>query len=196
MTTIERVEGMSLDEFMRLYNQEGPFELISGERLSLSPNVLGHNIILQILFLALYNYCQPKQLGTVLTEAPFVLSDNTEWVRGARVPDLMFIRAERWGAYTASNSQWMNKPLLLVPDLAVEIVSPTDLFTQVSRKVAQYLADGVQIVWVINPRQNMVIVHVAGSDQQTTLTVDRTLDGGDVIPGFTLSVAELFKELS
>lgn len=193
MATVEQVKPMTLAEFIRLYADEGPFEYVNGERIVLSPNLPGHGEIARLLFRALENAIVPGGLGDVYFELPFALVDSPSWVKGSRVPDVMFFSAERLSAYKASTPDWRDKPFLIVPDLAVEILSPSDRFGDVHDKVAGYLADGVQMVWVINRQEKTVQVHRQGSAQYATLFADGTLDGGTLIPGFTLPVAKLFE---
>ncbi len=193
MGAVERVQALPLEEFVRLYDQEGPFEYIDGERVAVSPNVTGPGIVTKKLYFALARHCEGKGLGEVFSELPFVLSDTPNWVTGSRVPDIMFFTAERLSAYKASTPDWQDKPFILVPDLVVEIVSPTDRYSDVLEKVARYLNDGVKVVWVVNRQLRNVVIHQAGSKQQTTLQADDMLDGGEVVPGFTLPVASLFE---
>ena len=184
---------MTLDEFVRLYDREGPFEILDGQRIVMSPTIMGHNIIVMRLVVPMQNYAQENKLGECFTESPFVLTYDSDWVKGSRVPDIMFITAERLKTYHDSDPDWQSKPLVLVPDLVVEIVSPTDSYLDVDKKVHTYLADGVKLVWVINPRLQTVTAHVAGSNQHTTLSRQDTLTGGDVIPGFSIVVQGLFE---
>ncbi len=76
------------------------------------------------------------------------------------------------------------------PDLAVEVVSPNDLYTEVSDKVAEWLEAGSGMV-VVNPRRQQVSVHTPDADVKV-LDVDDTLDGGEVVPGWQLPIRELF----
>jgi Uma2 family endonuclease len=193
MGAVERVQALPLEEFVRLYDQEGPFEYIDGERVAVSPTVSGHNVTARTLLLALHPYAVANQLGEAFVETPFVLSDTPNWVTSSRVPDIMFFTAERLSAYKASTPDWQDKPFILVPDLVAEVVSPTDRYSDVLEKVARYLNDGVRVVWVVNRQLRNVVVHKAGSKQQTTLQAGDTLDGGEIIPGFTLSLASLFE---
>ena len=87
---------------------------------------------------------------------------------------------------------WRKKPMTLVPDFIAEIVSPTDRFSDVTKKVQTYLADGVQLIWVIDPDSQTVIEYRADSDQQTRYEGDATLTGGDTIPKIELSLKDLF----
>src|SRR5688572_32128454 len=112
--------GIPLAEFVEQYNRQ-PFELVRGEVITLSPNVAGHQWVVQKLFLALYEIAQ--HLGHLAIETPFVLQDTPDWVTGSRTPDLAFYSAERWSAYTAATPDWKEKPYILVADLAIEVVS-------------------------------------------------------------------------
>ena len=191
---VARTIGMSVDEFVSQYEQQGPFELIDGEIITMSPPNAGHGNSAGNVYYAIRNLAQSRKLGQVFMEIPFVLTDDPNWVKGSRVPDVMFIRAERWEKYSSEMSDWRKKPVILVPDLVVEIVSPTDRYVDVEKKVMQYLADGVQIVWLVNPEQRTVTVYRAGSNQPTRLTTNDALDGADIIPGFTISVASIFED--
>lgn len=79
-----------------------------------------------------------------------------------------------------------------MPDLCVEVISPNDIYTEVDEKVNRYLADGVRLVWVINPRTASVQVHTADSIHSARLTDEHSLSGGDVLPDFKTVVSALF----
>lgn len=186
--------GMPMDEFIRQFD-EAPFELIDGERIPVVPTAALHTLILKIIYTALLRLEQTTGIGIVFSEAPFALTDSTDWVKGSRVPDVMFYIAERWTAYIHSMPDYLEKPFVLVPDLCVEIVSAHDHYADVDAKVDRYMADGVKVVWVMNPRSRTVAVYTQGSDQVTRLTADATLTGGDLIPNFALPLKEIFPAL-
>lgn len=187
MPHVSEQVGMAMGEFIRLYDQEGPFELIDGEMRQLMPNVAGHGAILKLLYDLLIGY--EKSAGIIVQrELPYVLSYSPNWVKGSRVPDLMIFRTERINTYMEEVLDWRDKPYLLTPDLVVEIVSPTDNYGDVDDKVARYLADGVRLIWVINPRTRTIHVYTLGTDRFQRLTADDTLDGGDVVAGFSVDV--------
>ena len=191
MSAIERVEPMTLEEFARLYEQEGPFELIDGERRLLMPPVAIHGFTIRALFLLLYNFCVTHNLGEVITEMPFVLTYDSNWVKGSRVPDLMFFAAARWQQYTQTTPDWQGKPFVIVPDLAVEVVSQNDQYTDIQDKVDRYLADGVRLVWVVDPQRLRVGVY--DGQHYVSLSVDENLTGGDVLPGLSIALKTLFE---
>ncbi len=190
MTSIERV-GMSLADFILHYDEEGPFELIDGERVAVSPTISSHTLIAKRLSRLIDQYSLPRKLGESFTEATFILEDAPNWVKGSRLPDVMFVRTERFEAFKANTPDWEEKPFIFIPDLVAEIISPTDRVSSVLKKVVAYLDDGVHIVWVIDREQRIVMVY--RMDGVQLLTVNDLLDGGAVIPGFTLPVAALFE---
>lgn len=79
-----------------------------------------------------------------------------------------------------------------MPDLVVEIVSPTDSYGEVDDKVARYLEDGVRLIWVINPRTRTIHVYTPGSERFERLTADDILDGGEVVRGFSVVAGVLW----
>jgi Uma2 family endonuclease len=190
--------GMSLEEYNRLSAQEGPFEIVDGERIPKMPNVAGHGAVVQTIVLALHAYLSNHRLGEFVFEMPFVLSYISGWVTGSRIPDVMYFIAERIDAYKAANPDWKKKPYILVPDLVIEVISPTDNLSEVDEKIDRYLIDGVSAVWTLDPQQEKASLYTLISlqpftKQQTTLKVGDTLTGGEIIPGFEIPVATLFE---
>lgn len=189
MMAVETRVGMPLDQFIRSYD-EAPFELIDGERIALVPPVAEHGDVIRLLVMALVHYTQINPNFIFYFEMPFVLEDLPNWVKGSRVPDLMIYDKARFEAYQAEMPDWKAKPFILIPDLCVEVISANDSYLDVDDKVARYLDDGVRLIWVFNPRQKSVTVHTRG--QITRLSEDETLEGGEVLPQFAVSVAQLY----
>ncbi len=92
MTTVEQLHLMTLTEYIRLYEQEGAFELVDGERIPLMPTVALHGWLFRALFRLLDAFCTEHDLGEVITEMPYVMVDSSDWVKGSLVPDLMFLQ--------------------------------------------------------------------------------------------------------
>ncbi len=188
---IEQTGLMTIEEFVRLYETEGPFELINGERIPLSPAVAGHNSVAKVVYDALFLH-DPEQVAyAVHSEAAFVMEESTDWVKGSRTPDVMVFRADRLAAYKAEHPDWRRKPFILVPDLVIEVISQNDKYTEVEAKVDGYLEDGVQIVWVFDPKPKTVTVRSENS--YSKFTVKDTLTGGNVLPGFEIAVKAIFE---
>lgn len=183
--------GMPMDEFIRQY-EEAPFELVNGEKVLLVPPVAEHGEVIRILLRALFGYEQINPNIVVYTEMPVVLEDTPNWVKGSRVPNLMIYESPRLDEYKARTPDWKAKPFVLVPDLCVEVVSATDSYLDVEDKVDGYLRDGVRLVWIMNPRQKAITARTPNAI--TRLTETNTLTGGDVLPGFSLAVRDLFAD--
>lgn len=184
--------GIPLAEFMRLFGQEGPFEFVAGERIAVLPGVAEHSEIIKLVYEFLLNYERDTRRIITYAETAYVLMLTPDWVTGARIPDVMVYDASRMADYKAKDKDWRRKPFVLVPDLAVEVVSPNDIYTHVDEKVDRYLSDGVRLVWVMNPRTASVRVHTGSTIQSARLTEEHTLDGGDLLPGFQLPIKEIF----
>lgn len=188
---VEQVETMTLAEFVRLYDAEGPFELVNGKFIKLSPTVAGHGDKAKTIYHAILIFDPQKTLVSAYFDAPFVLLESPDWVSGSRVPDIMVFRADRMAQYRVDNPDWEDKPFVLVPDLVVEVISTNDNYTDVDEKVEQYLEDGVQIVWVVNPKRRTIKVQRQGIYQ--TLHIEDTLKGDEVIRGFEIAVKAVFE---
>ena len=162
------------------------------------PNVAGHDETSRATFVALHLFTKEKQLGEVMMESPFVLSYTANWVTGSRQPDVMFYKGERINAYKEASLDYKLKLYVLVPDLVVEVVSPNDDLRELDKKVDLYLADGVLMVWVMDPKPIKVSVYTPTpgkprTKQQTNLFSGDMLTGGEIIPGFEIEVAKIFE---
>ena len=193
MQTVTRV-GMPLADYLQRYD-EAPFEIIDGTVIPMSPTKFGHNYVTHLIFLALYSFVTPGGQWKVFMETPFIKPgrDDPNWVEGSLVPDIMLLRADKLAGYTAATPDWREKPLPVVPDLVVEIVSPTDRYSDVYRKIERYFELGVQIIWLVDPLRKKVTVHRAGKDQQSILGEEATLTGDDLLPGSSIPVKSLFE---
>ena len=116
-------------------------------------------------------------------ESGFVLGRNPDTVRG---PDVFYVRPARIPAGGIPEAFWE-----FAPDLAVEVVSPTETAEEIREKVRDYLAAGTPLVWVIYPRAQEIVVHTSDGIART-LGVADTLGAPDVLPGFSCVVSELF----
>jgi Uma2 family endonuclease len=182
--------GMAMDEFIRLLEQDAPFELIDGERRPRMPGVAEHADIIGWLVELLLRV-KNKAGIFVRSEAAYVLLYAPDWVRGSRIPDVVIYKSARMQAYRASTPDYARKPYILVPDVCVEVVSQHDDPLEVEAKVVRYLEDGVQQVWVIYPRTRTVHVHTRGSNIIRRLSENDTLDGGALVPTFSVQVSVL-----
>ncbi|MDX2141222.1 MAG: Uma2 family endonuclease [Chloroflexota bacterium] len=183
--------GMPLADFIAESNTQ-VFELIHGERVPKMPTVAGHNESLDTLYMRLRAHTDTHDLGLTRSEATFVLPDgyDEQWVTGSRTPDVMFITKARIEAYRAAHPDWREKPYLIVPDFVAEIISPNDSFSDVDEKVDVYLADGVRLIWIIDPQRRKAFFYTPDDDPQRLVGTGE-LSGEDVIPGFTVRLETL-----
>jgi Uma2 family endonuclease len=174
---------ITVDEFEATRGDER-VELIDGVVVAMPPASDWPASVTATITAMLWNHVHPRRLGRVYSaEAGFVLFADRETVR---VPDVAFVRAERM---PQGEARW-HFPRL-APDLAVEVLSPTDRAADMQAKVAMYQEAGVPLVWVVHPQATSVTVLERGQAPRT-LTVTDTLTGREVLPGFQIEVAELF----
>lgn len=159
------------------------YELVRGELVAMNPVGGEHALVVGRLVtrLSIWAYSGPG--GFVGPEAGFTLARNLDTTRAANVA---YIRAERIPPTGVPKSYWT-----IPPDLAVEVVSPTETATEVYEKVQDYLVAGTPLVWVVYPSRRDVVAHTPDGNAHTYTVVDR-LENVAVLPGFSCSVAELF----
>jgi Uma2 family endonuclease len=160
-------------------------ELIDGtlvEKTMGSPE----SILAAMVITALSNFVKPRKLGIVMAPDALlrVLPDQV------RLPDVCFISWNRFPDGKLPSGQVWG----IAPDLAVEILSPSNAPGEMQRKLRDYFTAGVRLVWYIDPQTRTARAYTA-ADQKTDLTASDTLTGGDVLPGFELPLAELFAEI-
>ena len=128
-------------------------------------------------------YAEVNNFGeTYVAESGFILARDPDHVR---VPDVGYVRRDRVDAVGESPGYFPGPP-----DLAVEVVSANDRLTEVAAKVTEWLDAGTLMVIVVNPRNRTVQVYT--SDGVIELTEADSLDGGDVVPGWSMPVADIF----
>lgn len=158
-------------------------ELIDGEFLPMTPVDADHGGSVIILGAALLRWSADGHPGTVGTDVGFtpagapglLLAPDVSFYRDGALPP----RGQRRGFTTAP------------PVLAVEVLSPGNSATEIAEKVDLYLAHGVQMVWIVDPRRATAVVHTPDGLARR-LALGDTLEGGEALPGFALPLAELF----
>lgn len=163
-------------------DDEPRFEIIDGQRVELPPMGAFESTIASMV--AYYiNQFAIAEMGQAAAEVLFDLRIGRQ-----RRPDAAFVRYDRWPKRRRipSGDAWQ-----VTPNLAVEVVSRWNTHRGIIEKVHDYFRAGVQLVWVIDPIHCQVYVYTSPKQIQV---VDRhdALDGGDVLPGFTLPLATLF----
>ena len=175
---------LTLDEYERLPDEDGHTQELAAGRLVREPRPgARHGVIVGDLFRALDSFVRDRDLGRVVIETGFLLVEVPPTVRG---PDIAFISAERLPAGPVPEGFWR-----LAPDLAVEVVSPSDSAAGIQEKVLQYLDAGTRAVWVVQPRTRTVEVWRPGADVRIVRD-EESLEGDDVLPGWRSEVKSLF----
>ena len=152
-------------------------EKIMGAKESLLAMYLGHLI---------HEYLSNNDLGHVLgPDGAIRLMQGL-----VRMPDVSFISYER-----LPEGNFPEDPLLdVAPNLAVEILSPSNTANEMQRKIGEYFQHGVTLVWLIDPESQSAEAYRSPTDVRTIQKTDN-LDGEDVLPNFTLPLADLFARL-
>jgi Uma2 family endonuclease len=177
---------MTVERFAALPEDGQMHELVEGELLTMPPPHLLHSEIVYLILRSLMAFVRGPRDGRVYAEAGFLLSEDPPTVRQ---PDIAFVRAERIprrfeGIYFPG-----------APDLAIEVVSPSDRAGDLDLKVRQYLAAGAKAVAVVYPLTRSIWVHREEGSPHL-LRVGGNLEIPDVLPGWSMPAAEIFAPLS
>lgn len=160
-------------------------ELVEGEIIEMPLPNGEHGEVLAILTVKIGHYVLQQGLGRVATgDAGFVLERNPDGRDTVRGVDLAFISKSK------APAPLPNTLLELAPDLAVEVISPSNKVADMHRKIRQLLAAGTALVWIVHPETHTVEVHTQSG--ATTLEDDDILSGGDVLPGLEIPVRDIF----
>ncbi len=172
------------DDLLRMPEEGKRFELVRGEMVEMAPPGIEHGKRSGRIFRLLDEFVEEQDLGTVTVESGFYLERSPDTVRG---PDVAFISKERLDPNAEVTGFGE-----IVPDLAVEVISPNDTYAEVTDKVNEYLRAGVRVVWVVDPQFHRVTLYPGGQ----ILSGEDILSGGDVVPGFAVPVSRLFSRRS
>jgi Uma2 family endonuclease len=174
----------TVDDVVRLNDHEDRlYELVDGILVEKTVG-LQESIIAVTIGTILSIFVKPRGLGVVAGEGGTLQLD----IDLVRIPDVSFISWER-----LPEGEVPREPVpLLIPDLAVEVISRSNTRKEMDEKLQEYFEKGVRLVWYVRPRSRVVDVYT-GPDRFSRLTASMRLDGGDVIPGFSVQVGELFE---
>lgn len=176
---------MTADELLAMPKDGYRYELVRGVLRKMAP--VGHTGGFYELRIGslLAIYVDGNGLGRAYgANTGFILERGPDYVLA---PDASFVRQERVEEVEEVHGYFPG-----VPDLVVEVISPSDRYTDVYEKVEEWLNAGARMVVVVNPRNKTVQVYHSMTDV-VTLSEDDTLDGGDVVPGWRLPIANIFE---
>jgi len=161
------------------------YELVRGELRKMPPAGQIHGGYAANIVASLVVHTRTNGLGKVYTAEPgFLIELDPDHVRA---PDAAFVSNDRLKQIGESTGFARG-----APDLAVEVISPNDRYTDVDEKVADWLEAGTLVVVVVNPRNRTVKVHRSPNDI-TTLEESDSLDVGDVLPGWRMAIKDIFQ---
>ena len=174
---------MTIEEFAAI-SRPGRFDLIRGELLEMAPAGGEHGEVAAEIGRVIGNFVVEHQLGRFYAaETGFIISESDSTVLA---PDVAFVEASR-----VPPREERRGFVPVAPDLVVEVVSPSDRVTEVNDKVTTYLEARVRLVWVVEPVRQRVTVYTPDRHAKLLIEGD-VLDGGSVLPGFRLPLAEIF----
>ena len=175
---------MTVEEFLNTDVPDGKAELVRGELRVTPPPGAPHGVAGMNLVLLLADHVRARKLGRVFGDSfGYVL---TQLPHTVRVPDASFVRADRLPAEGIGPGL-----LTFAPDLAIEVLSPSESASELEEKLTDYAIAGVPLIWVIDSKRRTVRIMNATRPVRW-LTETDSLDGEDVVPGFTCRVEEIF----
>ena len=179
---------MTADQFFDFCHQnDGRYELVDGRVVELAPAQRRHGRTASNISASFYNYCRRTGAGWSEVDVGYTVRSGPDTVRG---PDVSLVLGG-----TTEDEEEQRAFISGSPDIAVEVVSPSNTAAEMERKVSEYLAAGSRRVWVVyqttprNPRR--VIVHRADGTT-ITYTGDDVITDEDLLPGFSLPLSEVF----
>jgi Uma2 family endonuclease len=182
MTTATQL--MTAEELIRLPRGQFRYDLVKGELITMAPAGEEHGAVTVNLTVPLAQHVKTHNLGRVYSaETGFKVESNPDTVLG---PDIAFVSREKLEVTGIGKGYRQG-----APDLAVEVISPSESKSQSEQKAFRYLSAGTRLVWLVKPQTHSVIVYRSASDV-TVLNEGDQLKGEDVVPGFSFSVREIF----
>jgi Uma2 family endonuclease len=164
------------------------YELINGELVDMGNSGALHGYVCSILVMALMNYILPKKLGIILdSSTAFTMQNGNK-----RSPDISFVSKEKLQGLDELPDGFLDG----APDLAIEVLSPNNTIAEIHQKLVEYFENGSRLVWVINLKQHYVLVYRSAKEPDRLLKQSDSLDGEEVIAGFSMPLSELFQKLS
>jgi Uma2 family endonuclease len=163
------------------------FELVDGELVEMPGAGMVHNLIAAVIYGFIRDFVQANDLGWAFTDGlGYVLSRDPDQVR---IPDASYLAHER-----LPDGRVVESFAPAAPNLAVEVVSPNDSATELQEKVQDYLDAGIQAVWIVWPKLRSVTVHLPDGSSRVR-GVGSDLEGGDILPGFSIPIASIFESI-
>jgi Uma2 family endonuclease len=173
------------EEFMALSRDGHRYELVNGEVLDMGNSGMEHGGIGSLLGGLLAIYVKQHKLGIVCdSSTAFTLKTGNK-----RSPDVSFVAKDRLKGLKRPPRGFFQGS----PDLAVEILSPSNTIEEIHDKIVEYFDNDTRLVWVIHPDEKYVLIYHSPEPDRFLRSGDR-LDGEEIVPGFSMAVSELFED--
>ena len=174
------------DQIFRVERQHRFAELIDGTLVE-KPMGSFESMIAAIIAKAILVFLEKHDLGVVTGESAMMRMANGR----VRMPDAAFTSYDRLPERRPPRDPiWP-----LSPDLAVEVLIQSNTKAEIDQKVQEYFASGTRLVWIVDPDRLIAVVYISSDQPERVLHVGEALDGGDVLPGFSIPLATIFKNL-
>jgi len=164
------------------------YEVIDGVQVEREPMGAFETMLASWLCHLINSFAAGKKLGRAVNEMLFMLDTQRDLKRR---PDVAFVSYARWPTPVIAREPAWN----VIPDLAVEIVSPTNLAEEIDGKITDYFHAHVRLVWVVYPDSGRIYVYQSPT-QVTVLERTDALDGGAVLPGFRLPIEQVYEAVT
>jgi Uma2 family endonuclease len=183
------VRASVLDDaaFMALPDNGHRYETVKGELIDMGNSGALHGYICSTLMILLGSYVRQAGLGAMFDSSTAFKMANGD----KRSPDLSFLAKERLQGMQTLPTDFLQG----APDLVVEVLSPNNTVEEIHRKLTEYFANGARLAWIVHPQESYILVYESAQEPDRLLKSQDRLDGGKVVPGFTLSVTTLFQPL-
>ncbi|MBW4621532.1 MAG: Uma2 family endonuclease [Cyanosarcina radialis HA8281-LM2] len=173
---------------MALDRDSHRYELVNGEIVDRGNLGAKYGYINAILSAVIFNFVFSQRMGAVMNSSTaFAMKNGNK-----RSPDVSFVAKERLQGLEELPDGFLEG----APDLAIEVLSPNNTIEEIHNKLVEYFENDARLVWVVHPNEQYVLVYKSSQEPDRLLKAADTLDGENVIPGFTFPVANLFQKLS
>jgi Uma2 family endonuclease len=188
MRQTQRMSAVALltaEELERHPRDDSRYELVAGRLVRMSPVGFEHARVVARLISLLERFVRERDLGFVLPELGVKLASDPDTVRA---PDVAFVRRDRIPTPAPRGF------LAGAADMAIEVLSPDDRRRKVAAKIDEYLTAGTTLVLIVDPGRRVITAHRRLSPAVTSAAADAIIDLGDVVPGVTLRLGDVFDD--
>jgi Uma2 family endonuclease len=179
---------LTVRDFIREYKKESPFEIINGDIVPAYLMVAGQSIAARNVDRALSRH---TDVGEVFFRLPYMLLDDEGFIRDARLTEVCFVRNDRMSAYKNATPDWPDLPLMIAPDIAVNVLPYDGSVLPSNSKFGRYLENGVEIVWLLYPKRKLL--EVRKRNEHWLVERDDILTCDEIMPGFELPLKAIFE---